>query len=112
MVGDSVGGVTLLTRQWGYDIMDAIKIATGMETYVFYVDSAVLGTIIIIIMILMMMIMMMMMIMLIITVLIMFFMTMILHMMMIWHDMYAYDEYDIYEYIVNILIILMMIWWW
>jgi len=83
LVGDSVGGVTLLTRQWGYDIMDAIKIATGMETYVFYVDSAVLGTIIIIIMILMMMIMMMMMIMLIITVLIMFFMTMILHMMMI-----------------------------
>ena len=72
MVGDSVGGVTLLTRQWGYDIMDAIKIATGMETYVFYVDSAVLGTIFIIIMMLMIMIMMMM-IMLIITVLIMFF---------------------------------------
>ena len=43
MIGDSVGGVTLLTRQWGYDIIDAIKVATGMETYVFYVDSAVLG---------------------------------------------------------------------
>jgi len=81
LVGDSVGGVTLLTRQWGYDIMDAIKIATGMETYVFYVESAVLGTIFIIIMMLMMM--MMLMIMLIITVLIMFFMTMMLHMMMI-----------------------------
>jgi len=87
LVGDSVGGVTLLTRQWGYDIIDAIKIATGMETYVFYVESAVLGTIFIIIMMLMMMIMimmmMMLMIMVIITVLIMFFMTMILHMMMI-----------------------------
>ena len=87
MVGDSVGGVTLLTRQWGYDIIDAIKVATGMETYVFYVDSAVLGKIIIIIMMLMMMMMMMMMIMmmivLIITMLIMIFMTMMLHMMMI-----------------------------
>ena len=86
MVGDSVGGVTLLTRQWGYDIIDAIKVATGMETYVFYVDSAVLGKIIIIIMMLMMMMMMMMimmMIVLIITMLIMIFMTMMLHMMMI-----------------------------
>ena len=85
MVGDSVGGVTLLTRQWGYDIIDAIKLATGMETYVFYVDSAVLGKIIIIIMMLMMMMMMMimMMIVLIITMLIMIFMTMMLHMMMI-----------------------------
>ena len=84
MVGDSVGGVTLLTRQWGYDIIDAIKVATGMETYVFYVDSAVLGKIVIIIMMLMMMMMMiMMMIVLIITMLIMIFMTMMLHMMMI-----------------------------
>jgi len=97
LVGDSVGGVTLLTRQWGYDIMDAIKIATGMETYVFYVDSAVLGKVLMIMMIMMMMLMMMvimmmvimmmmiimMMIILIITVLIKFFMTIILHMMMI-----------------------------
>jgi hypothetical protein len=92
LVGDSVGGVTLLTHQWGYDIMDAIKIATGMETYVFYVDSAVLGKMLMIMMIMMMMLMMMvimmmmiimMMIMLIITVLIKFFMTMMLHMMML-----------------------------
>jgi len=42
-IGNPVGGGSLLTRQWGYDIVSMIKNITDMDTYVFYIDSAVLG---------------------------------------------------------------------
>ena len=36
-------GGALLTRQWGYDIVDFILAETGMRTFTFYVESDTLG---------------------------------------------------------------------
>jgi SAM-dependent methyltransferase len=36
-------GGALLTRQWGYDIVDFIERTTGMLTYIIYVESPILG---------------------------------------------------------------------
>ena len=38
-----MGGGSLLVRQWGYDIVDLIRSTCGMSTYIFYVDSEILG---------------------------------------------------------------------
>lgn len=38
-----MGGGSLLVRQWGFDIVDMIRSSSGMSTYIFYVDSEILG---------------------------------------------------------------------
>lgn len=42
-LGNPMGGGSLLTRQWGYDIIDFIYNTTGMITYIYYVNSVILG---------------------------------------------------------------------